>query len=59
MKGFYQQCLLDVICSNKDQHCFATCHLGEVQGSGMHWELLLVKCTLRDEQLPFPAVLQL
>lgn len=41
------------------QHYFATCHLGEVHGSALHSELLPVKCTLRDEQLPFPAVVQL
>lgn len=36
MKGFHTQCLLDVICNKKGRHYFATCHLGEVQGSGMH-----------------------
>ena len=28
--------LLDVICNKKGRHYFATCHLGEVQWSGMH-----------------------
>lgn len=43
----------------KSSQYFATCRLGVVHRSALHLELLLVKCTLCDEQLPFPAIVQL
>ena len=56
-----QAVFIDLICNTKALFC----HLS-LRWCSMVWPctlgaqpLLLVKCTLRDEQLPFPAVLQL
>lgn len=60
MKGCNGWCLLEKKFVIKEaRHHFATCHLGEVHGPALHSELMPTKCTLCDEQLPFPEVVQL